>query len=121
MEANERFRLVATATPEVLALIDEVLEGKALPKRTEVEAPNCRLISVADACRMLNMTYPTFHRAMQEGCFDVVHATGKTWIKELSVIEFADGKRKPSAEGLAARAERNRRRRLARQNAAQGC
>ena len=115
MDTNARFARIATATPEILERIDAILEGKEPFK--EPQKPNNRLLTVAEACWELNMKYPTFHRAMQAGCFDVVTATGKTLIRELSVHEFAAGLRHPSQEGLAARAEKNRLRRLARQNA----
>lgn len=115
MDTNGRFARIATATPEILERIDAILEGKEPFK--EPQKPNSRLLTVAEACRELNMKYPTFHRAMQAGCFDVVTATGKALIRESSVHEFAAGLRHPSQEGLAARAEKNRLRRLARQNA----
>ena len=112
METNERFARIATASPEVLKQIDEILEGKSPADSNQKK--DCRLVTIAEACRMLGMKYPTFHRAMQEGCFDVVDATGKNLIKESSVIEFSLGKRRPTVEGLARRAERNRRRRESR-------
>ena len=110
MDTNERFARIATASPEILKQIDGILEDKTTPKPEK----DCRLITIMEACRMLGMKYPTFHRAVQEGCFDVVSATGKNLIKESSVVEFSLGKRGPTEAGLALRAERNRRRRLAR-------
>jgi len=117
METNERFARIAAASPDVLKKIDDILEGK-VPFSLDL-SQECRLVTIAEACRLLGMKYATFHRAMQDGCFDVVPATGKNLIKESSVREFAQGKRGPSAEGLARRAERNRLRRLARRSARQ--
>ena len=111
MEDKERFVRIATASPEVLKRIDEILEGKVSPRDTP-EPPDCKLISVTEAARRLGLTYATFHRMQQAGCFDIVTATGKTWIKESSVREFALGKRNPSEEYLVSRAARNRRRRF---------
>ena len=113
MEVNERFKMIAEASPEILKRIDEILEGKA-PALDNPEPEDYKLLSVTEATRRLGLTYATFHRMQQAGCFDTVTATGKTWVKESSVREFALGKRQPSKEYLAARAERNRLRRLAR-------
>ena len=119
MEDKERFVRIATASSEVLKRIDEILEGKAPPRDTP-ETPDYKLISVMEVARRLGLTYATFHRMQQAGCFDIVTATGQTWIKESSVLEFALGKRNPSEEYLDAQAERNRRRRLARDEAPNG-
>lgn len=105
METNERFARIATASQEVLERIDAILEGRDLRPEPE-KKPNFRLLSVAEACEMLNMKYPTFHRAMKAGCFDLVTATGKTLIRQESVEEFAAGLRKPSQKALEARQER---------------
>ena len=113
METNERFKMIAEATPEVLMRIDAILERR-FPAHDNPEPADCKLLSVTEAARRLGLTYATFHRMQQAGCFDTVTATGKTWVKESSVREFALGKRQPSTEYLAARAERNRLRRLAR-------
>jgi len=117
METNERFARIAAASPDVLKKIDDILEGK-VPLSQDL-SQECRLITITAACRLLGMKYHTFRRAMKDGCFDVVSATGKNLIKESSVREFAQGKRGPSAEGLARREERNRLRRIARRSARQ--
>lgn len=104
MEANERFLRIATASQETLDRIDEILEGR-LPAAVS-EKPNYRLLSVGEACRELNMKYPTFRRAVKAGCFDVVTATGKTLIREESVREFAAGRRNPSQKSVTARRNR---------------
>jgi len=114
METNKRFEKIATASPETLALIDDVLEGRIKQPRKADLSTDCRLVTIAESCRMLGLKYPTFHRLMQAGCFDVVSATGKAMIRESSLHEYAAGLRKPSAEYLAEKEERNRLRRLAR-------
>jgi len=114
METNERFARIATASPETLALIDDVLEGRLKQQKASGISADCRLVTIAEGCRTLGLKYPTFHRLMQAGCFDVVSATGKAMIRESSLHEYAAGLRKPSAEYLAEKEERNRLRRLAR-------
>lgn len=107
MTTDERLMKLLAASPETLKTIDDILEGRMHARAEEAsEPPNCRLITVTDACRMLNMKYPTFHRAMQAECFDVVNATGKSLIREESVIAFARGERQPSDAAVEARRSR---------------
>lgn len=114
MEINERFERIARATPDILSKIDDILEGRdRQPEKSDLSS-DCKLLSIAESCRVLGLKYPTFHRAMQAGCFDTVTATGRTMIKESSLREYAAGLRKPSSKYLAARAEKNRLRRLSR-------
>lgn len=70
------------------------------------ESVNCRLLTVGEACKMLNLPYHTFHRVMVAECFDVVMATGKTLVTEQSVVEFSQGLRQPSEASVVARRER---------------
>lgn len=107
METNERFARIATASSDVLKRIDAILLGKE-PAGDLPQSHNLRLLTVTEACKMLNMKYPTFYRSMKAGCFDIVTATGKTLIREESVIEFSMGRRGPSEEAILKREERAR-------------
>ena len=107
MDANERFARIATASSDVLKRIDAILLGKE-PAGDLPQSHNLRLLTVTEACKMLNMKYPTFYRSMKAGCFDIVKATGKTLIREESVIEFSMGRRGPSEEAILKREERAR-------------
>ena len=107
MDANERFARIATASGDILKRIDAILLGKE-PAGDLPQSHNLRLLTVTEACKMLNMKYPTFHRAMKAGCFDIVTATGKTLVREESVIEFSMGRRGPSQEAILKREERAR-------------
>ena len=107
MDTNERFARIATASSDVLKRIDAILLGKE-PPGDRPQSHNLRLLTVTEACKMLNMKYPTFYRAMKAGCFDIVKATGKTLIREESVIEFSMGHRGPSEEAILKREERAR-------------
>lgn len=105
MDVNKRFAMIAQASPEVLERIDAILEGglECIAAKEE----DCRLITISEACRMLGLEYPSFHRRMKEGCFDVVDASGRAMIRRQSVIEYSKGLRKPTPEALEAREQRN--------------
>ena len=108
MDFQTRMEMLLKATPETLARIDEILEGKDI-LQSKVE--HTRLLSIAEACGFLGWSYPKLRRAIADGLLDVVTATGRRLVREESLYELASGRRQPSAEVLARRAERNAARR----------
>lgn len=108
MEFQTRMELLLKASPETLARIDDILEGKDLP---QAKAEHTRLLSIAEAREFLGWSYPKVRRAIADGLLDVVTATGRRLVREESLYELASGHRQPSAEVLARRAERNAARR----------
>ena len=108
MDFQSRMEMLLKATPETLARIDEILEGKDLP---QAKAEHTRLLSIAEARGFLGWSYPKLRRAIADGLLDVVTATGRRLVREESLYELASGRRQPSAEVLARRAERNAARR----------
>lgn len=108
MDFQERMEKLFKASPATLARIDEILEGKDL-LQSKVE--HTRLLSIAEACAFLGWSYSKLRRAIDDGLLDVVSATGQRLVREESLYELASGRRQPSAEVLARRAERNAARR----------
>lgn len=74
MDTNARFARIATATPEILERIDAILEGKEPFK--EPQKPNNRLLTVAEACRELNMKF-------RVACF-IIHVFERAFADALS-------------------------------------
>ena len=107
MDFQSRMEKLLKATPETLARIDEILEGKD----PQAKAEHTRLVSIAEARGFLGWSYPKVRRAIADGLLDVVTATGRRLVREESLYELASGRRQPSAEVLARRAERNAARR----------
>ena len=108
MDFQTRMELLLKASPETLARIDDILERKDLP---QAKAEHTKLLSIAEARGFLGWSYPKVRRAIADGLLDVVTATGRRLIKEESLYELASGRRQPSTEVLARRAERNAARR----------
>lgn len=108
MDFQSRMEMLLKASPETLARIDDILERKDLP---QAKSEHTRLVSIAEARGFLGWSYPKLRRAIADGLLDVVTATGRRLIKEESLYELASGRRQPSAEVLARRAERNAARR----------
>ena len=108
MDFQTRMEKLLKASPEMLEKIDEILEGKDFP---QAERKHMRLLTIAEACAFLGWSYPKLRRAIADGLLDVVTATGRRLVREESLYELASGRRQPSAEVLARRAERNAARR----------
>lgn len=108
MEFQERMAALLSASPETLERIDEILEGRDTPPK---QANHTRLMTIAEGRRFLGWSYAKIRRAIDDGLLDVVCVTGSRLIREESLYELADGRRQPSAEALARRAERNAARR----------
>jgi len=104
MTANERLIALATASPATLEKVDVILAG-GTPASLQNE--DLALVSVTQAARMLDLKYHTFRNRVKDGLFDTVTASGKTMIRRQSVIEYAQGLRKPSEEVLRRREEKN--------------
>ena len=96
------------ATVDQRRRIEAVLQGRDPDSESD---ENNRLLTIMEACCYLHVNYPKFRRIMHDGLVDVVDATGRRMVREASVIEFAKGLRKPSAEVLARREARNAARR----------
>lgn len=111
MTSEERMMALCKATPEMKRAIDAVLAGKDIFAAKKDKHVNLRLLTITECCSRLGMNYQKFRRRMQEGLFDTVHSGGKTLIREESLIEFALGRRKPTDEALAKKAEINEARR----------
>ena len=108
MDFQTRMEKLLKASPEMLEKIDGILEGKSCP---QTEGEHMRLMTIAEARAFLGWSYPKVRRAIADGLLDVVTATGRRLIREESLYELASGRRQPSAEVLARRAERNAARR----------
>lgn len=111
MTGNDRLMALARATEDQLMRIDLVLTNRD-PVKNEIEE-NLRLLTIKDACKRSNLSYPKVYRAMNDGLLDTVNATGRRMITEASLLDFCRGVRRPSAEVLARRAARNAARREA--------
>lgn len=108
MDFQTRMEKLLKASPETLARIDEILEGKNLP---QAKVEHTRLLSIAEARGFLGWSYPKVRRAIADGLLDVVSATGRRLVREESLYELASGHRQPSAEVRARREARNAARR----------
>ena len=107
MELQARMEKLLKASPEALEMIDAILNGKDILHAKE----HTRLMTIAESRAFLGWSYPKMRRAIADGLIDVVTATGQRLVKEESLYELASGRRQPSAEVLARRAERNAARR----------
>ena len=108
MDFQTRMEKLLKASPEMLEKIDGILEGKCC-QQTEVR--HMRLLTMSEAAAFLGWSYAKLRRAIADGLLDVVTATGRRLVREESLYELASGRRQPSAEVLARRAERNAARR----------
>lgn len=107
MDITTRMDKILHASPEVLAMIDAILEGKSETK----PQGHTRLLTMKESRTLLGWTYSKLRRAVGDGLLDVVDATGRRLVKEQSLYELANGIRQPSPEVVARRAKRNAARR----------
>jgi len=110
MTTEARVVALMQATEDQLDKVDRILTGNDVPVRVEGEV-NLRLLTVMDACRRCKISYPKMNRIMNDGLVDVVGATGRRMITEASLIDFCQGRRKPTPEVMARRNARNAARR----------
>ena len=82
MTTETRFKQILTATPEQLARIDEVLEGKT----ATTKVADIRLLTFSDAARALQVSRQTIWRMVNDG--------------RLRVVEIRDGCRRVPAVAL---------------------
>ena len=64
MNTNERLMKLATASPAVLAKVDAVLNGRAADRSADKD---CRLVTLAEAAKMLQISRPTLGRLIKSG------------------------------------------------------
>ena len=90
MSTNERLLKLATATPQVLAKVDAILNGTD----TTTRAPDkdCRLVTYTQAAKMMKVSRPTVYRLAKCGRLDVVPLNGVNRIRLQSVIDCVNGK-----------------------------
>jgi len=110
MDFQARMAAMLAASPEVLEKIDAILEGR---DNSQSQTQHTRLLRIGEGCRFLGWSYSKMKRAIEDGLVDVADATGARLIREESLYELAEGRRKPSAEVLARREARNAARREA--------
>ena len=108
MDFQTRMEELLKASPEKLAMIDEILKGKGSPQG---KVEHMRLMTIAQAGAFLGWNYSKVRRAIIDGLLDVVDATGRRLVREESLYELAEGRRRPSAEVLARREAKNAARR----------
>lgn len=108
MDFQTRMEKLLKATPEILAKVDAILEGKDMSRES---TRHTRLMTIGEARGFLGWSYAKVRRAIADGLLDVVEATGRRLVKEESLYELTNGLRQPSEEVLARRAERNAARR----------
>lgn len=103
-----RQQLIETVLSTTDGGLDALEQALACCMPTDsAQEQNIRLLTITEACRMLNVNYPKMYRIMNDGLLDVVAATGKRMIREESLIEYSKGLRNPSPEVLARREARN--------------
>ena len=108
MDFQTRMEKLLKATPEILAKVDAILEGKDMSRES---TRHTRLMTIGEARGFLGWSYAKVRRAIADGLLDVVEATGRRLVKEESLYELTNGLRQPTDEVLARRAERNAARR----------
>ena len=87
MSNEQRMMRLLTATPQVLARIDRVLDGTdGKPDKADAD---CRLVTYTEAAKRLNLSRPTVYRLAKAGRLEVVPLDGVNRISLKSVINFA--------------------------------
>ena len=89
MSTNERLLKLATATPQVLAKVDAILNGT---DNTRTPDKDCRLVTYTQAAKMMKVSRPTIYRLAKCGRLDVVPLNGVNRIRMQSVIDCVNGK-----------------------------
>lgn len=122
-ELIERILDFNSAELEILKLALENTSGRQTPSSALAQNANTKLLTITDACRLLNVNYSKMYRIMRDGLLDIIDATGKRMIREESLIEYSMGQRQPSPEVLARREAQNalRRRQYAQRKGASTC
>ena len=90
MSERERMMKLLAATPETLAKVDAVLDGR--DGRAAKADDDCRLVTYTEAARRLNLSRPTIYRLVKLGRLDAVPLSGEaSRIRLKSVIDYANG------------------------------
>ena len=86
MRTEERLRLLLAAEPEVLAAVDEVLDGRALGP-----GPGPLLLGISEAAEVLGVSRGTFYRLMAAGRIEPVELLpgGRQRVRRIDVERLA--------------------------------
>lgn len=89
MSERERMMKLLAANPQTLAKVDAVLDGTdGKPDKADAD---CRLVTLTEAAKRLNLSRPTVYRLAKAGRLEVVPLDGVNRIRLKSVIDFANG------------------------------
>lgn len=86
---NERLMRILQASPEQLAAIDRVLEGKVEPVRPERRGPF--LLKMGEAAHLLGVSRPTLWRMLEAGRLDrveILPGTHRVRREEVEALAF---------------------------------
>lgn len=88
MSATERMQKLLTASPKMLAAIDQVLDGKETSPKQDRD---CRTCTFTEAGKRLGLSRPTIYRLVRAGRLRTVALFGVNRILIQSVIDFTNG------------------------------
>ena len=90
MQTEERFKLLLTATPDVLAAVDSALAGKPEPERPA----SLRLLRMGEAAAATGLSRTTLWRAIRDNRLRAVEVRrGSHRVSEAELRRFVEGGR----------------------------
>ncbi len=105
MDFQARMAAILAASPEVLARVDAILEGRDQPE--EMGNERTKLFTMGEACKYIGWSYSKLYRAIKDGLLTPCSPMGNVMLREQELYELSLGVRCPSAEVLARREARN--------------